>query len=141
MNKRQKTEIANYFQSRPVELVYLFGSKAEKRAGALSDHDIGIVFDSKLTVIERTKEKMQNISFFSSLLSTDDVDVVDLNSASSILRYSAIQPRYELFVRSESMRVGFEHKTLKEYFDDMYYRKRHALTSIATIAEKGLSYE
>jgi len=40
----QLNQLKEYFSHQPVDVVYLFGSQATKKATKLSDYDIGVLF-------------------------------------------------------------------------------------------------
>lgn len=117
LTNSEKAQVIEFVKSKPIEVVYIFGSHATGEVKPLSDYDFAVLFDEAISSHERFDFKLELISFFSRLLKTDKVDVVDLNTASSAVRYSAIKPRMDIFTRSESIRCDFEHKTFQMYFD------------------------
>lgn len=135
----QKGEIQDFVKIRPVELVYLLGSRAKGQAKPYSDYDFAILFDESLDKRARFEEKLVAISFLTKLLASDKVDVIDLSDASPALRYEAISPRATIYAKSENTRVDFEQRSLAEYFDRLYYLKRHAQASLQRVAREGLA--
>lgn len=125
MNTEEISKLKSYFAKKPICLVYLFGSKATGRGKPYSDIDIAVLFSEKLSGQERFDLKLKILSDISLILKTDAIDIVDLSTASSFLKYEAIKNRQEIFVKSESKRVDFETQVLSEYFDMQYYLKRH----------------
>lgn len=135
----QKAKIAEFAKSRPVELIYLFGSQARGEGNPLSDYDFAILFSNLSDPKKRFEFKLEAITFLAGLLHTDSVDVVDLNSAPPTFRYEAVVPRKVVYARSENARVNFEYKAMADYFDRLYYIKRHTKESLATIEQEGLA--
>jgi len=138
MKKSQQLKLKNYFRNQPVELVYLFGSQAEGKITPLSDYDFAVLFRKDLSSSERFEQKLKYIADLGKLLSTDKVDVLDLNSAPPSFRFAAFAPRQEIYVKDERKRVEFEFRAMEEHFDRLYYLRRHALTSLEKIAKEGL---
>lgn len=138
LKPRQKKQIVELADSRPIELIYLFGSQANGQLTPLSDFDFAILSEESLSSPQRSQLKLEMIALLTRLLSTDKVDILDLNSSPPTLRFAAISPRQNIFARSEAMRTDFEHKTMQDYLDRVYYINRHTAHSLATIAREGL---
>lgn len=132
-------KIREFVQRKPVDLVYLFGSRAGGQTGPLSDYDFAVLFDGGISSQQRSEEKLELMHFLTKFLETDRVDVLDLNSAPCTLRFAAIRPRLSLYVRSEADRIDFEKRTMSDYFDRLYYLERHTKTSLGTISREGLA--
>lgn len=122
-------ELVPIFEKYPqIKLVYFFGSRAKKEAGPLSDYDFAFyateknkmkLFDLKLSLQEK----------LSTLLKTDAVDVVSLNSAKSPeLKYNIIREG-KIIYEKEPYRLILEPKILNEYFDFRQELLRHGLTA------------
>lgn len=139
LTNEQKAKITEFAKSRPIELVYLFGSQARGEGKTLSDYDFAILFSNSLDSTKRFELKLEAMTFLAGLLNTDSVDVVDLNSAPPAFRYEAMAPRKVVYAKSEDTRVDFERQAMAEYFDRLYYIKRHTKDSLATIAQEGLT--
>jgi predicted nucleotidyltransferase len=97
-----------------VEAVWLFGSAQDgwQRDGA--DVDLGVLFSVKpsLDILADLRAALQEA------LQIDDIDLVPLNDASSILRFEAVRGHL-LFERSTDTRAGFVSLTAREYEDEM----------------------
>lgn len=112
------------FESFPeVKLVYIFGSRARKQEGAMSDYDFAIYIE------EKDREKIFQIKLdlmakISRVLQTDNIDILILDfNASPEIKYLAIKEGI-LIYEVESYRVIVEPQILNEYFDfDMMLRK------------------
>lgn len=133
----QEQKIKNYFSNKPVEMVYLFGSQAGGRTTPLSDYDFAVFFKEKLDGHQCFREKLKYAGDLGRILVTEKVDIVNLNQAPVLLCYAVVAARKEIVVRNERKRVDFEHRTLREYFDELYYLKRRTRAGLAKIAERG----
>lgn len=139
ITNNEKAQIIEFAKNKPIEVVYIFGSHATGEVKPLSDYDFAVLFDESISSSERFYLKLELINFFSRLFKTDKVDVVDLNAAPIHFRYSAIVPRMDVYTRSKIKRNDFELKTFQIFLDRVYYMKRHANASLATIAQEGLN--
>ncbi|MEK7534052.1 MAG: nucleotidyltransferase domain-containing protein [Patescibacteria group bacterium] len=138
LTSSEKAQIIEFVKSKPIEVVYIFGSQATGKVMPLSDYDFAVLFDESISAHERFELKLDFIAFLSKLLKTDKVDVVDLNSAPLPFRYSAIKPRMDIYTRSKTKRDEFELKTFREFLDRVYYIKRHTQESLRLFAKHGL---
>ena len=116
------------FESIPeVKLVYLFGSRARKQEGDLSDYDFAVYIE------ERDREKLFEIRInlmnkIAKTLQTDKVDLLILNSqASPDIKYFAIKEGI-LIYENEFYRVKIEPQILNEYFDFEIMLRKNNLT-------------
>lgn len=116
------------FESIPeVKLVYLFGSRARKQEGDLSDYDFAVYIE------ERDREKLFEIRInlmnkIAKTLQTDKVDLLILNSqASPDIKYFAIKEGI-LIYENEFYRVKIEPRILNEYFDFEIMLRKNNLT-------------
>ena len=138
ITNEQKQTIIEYVKKLPIEVIYLFGSHATNEVKPLSDYDFGILFDEKVSKSERFDLKLDIMGFLSHIFKTDNVDVVDLNSAPPAFRYEAMKPRCDIYSRLESKRVEFEFKAMQEHLDRLYFIKRHTRIGLAIIAREGI---
>lgn len=137
LTDRQKKQIIKFVKNKPIEVVYLFGSQAKNEVKPLSDYDFAVLFDKSASSGERFDLKLELINFLSGLFKTGSVDVVDLNSAPINFRYEAIAPRMDIYTKSEAVRIDFEHRTIQEFFDRLYYIKRQTALGLKKFAEQG----
>lgn len=128
MEKEILKELQKIFELYPkIKLVYLFGSRARKEEGPLSDYDFAIYLD------ERNQKKIFSLKLdlqdkISRLLKTDKADVVIINSSESPeLKYNIIKDG-ELIFEKEPFRVIVEPRILNEYFDFMTILRKYNLT-------------
>ncbi|MEQ2129873.1 nucleotidyltransferase domain-containing protein [Caldanaerobacter subterraneus KAk] len=102
-----------------IKLIYIFGSYAKGTNRKDSDLDIAVLLGGDYTPFE----KLELIGDLVEIFKRDDVDLVILNEANSVLRHQVIKYGKVIFEESEDVRVDFEVKTLREYMDMEYFRK------------------
>lgn len=131
-------EAVGIFKNQPVEFAYLFGSFAKGRTTSLSDIDIAVFLDEKLSENERFELRLKLISQMIAALRTDRVDLIVLNDSPLLLAFNTIRDGVVIYSKDEHKRIKFETKIMSRYFDQQYYYKRHAEATINRIAERGL---
>lgn len=111
----------------PIKLFYIFGSRARREAGVLSDFDFAIYLD------ENDKIKMRDIQFelsakIAKILKTDRVDIVVLNLTNNpSLKYNIVKDG-QLILEKEPYKIIIEPRILNEYFDFQMELKKFNLT-------------
>lgn len=121
-------KLVEIFEKYPeIKLAYFFGSRAEGKAGKLSDFDFAFYLDENNT--ERIFDiKFELIDKISRLLQTDAVDVIILNIVeNSELKYNIIKDG-KLIYEKEPFKVLIEPRILNEYFDFNMSLKKYGLT-------------
>ncbi len=83
--------------------IYLFGSHADGSANKDSDFDIALLADKKLH-----KNRLFEISQKLAKALKTDVDLIDLQSASTVLRMQIIQKMIRLYCSDETLCDSFE---------------------------------
>jgi hypothetical protein len=116
-----------------VELAYLFGSSASGRTGKLSDVDVGIYLSEDLNRLELMGE-------LTSLLKTDEIDLVIMNRASVSLNYEIIKCNRPIYVKNRGKKVEVEHEILSKYLDRRYHDKLYYEIFRRRVIEGGLTY-
>jgi len=109
-----------------IKLVYFFGSRAEGKAGPMSDYDFAVYFDEKIPKQRRFNILLELNGTLTSLLKTNQVDIVILNDdVGSLLKYQAI--RGKLIYNVEPYKIIAEPQVLNEYFDFQVFSRHHNL--------------
>ena len=130
---RQKTK--KYLASQDsIDVAYLFGSQSNEKANLLSDIDIAVLFSDKFSLEERFAKKLKMMGDLGILLKTNDIDIVDLNSADTMLQFSAIKSRDILINKNNLARVIFESTVMTNYQDYRYYLTMNTHDSLVSIA-------
>lgn len=102
------------FQQEGVLLAYLFGSLAHGDTG--QDVDLAIL-PAKRNLASLRQKLWQ-------LLGTQRLDLVNLKTASPVLRFEIIKNGLLIYKKDENVENDFELATLKQYKDTAYLRKK-----------------
>jgi predicted nucleotidyltransferase len=100
------------FRRHAVRLAYVFGSLAEGRPG--DDVDLAVLL-GKGSVLELWTD-------LSDALGTDRLDLVDLATASPVLRFGVVRDGRLLYRESEETENEFEMAAIREYKDTHHHR-------------------
>jgi predicted nucleotidyltransferase len=98
---------------------WVFGSAQSGQIREGSDLDIGVLFDSKPSF----DQLLELVGDLQRALQFENIDLVPLNEANSILRFEAISGR-SLFCRDAGLRAEFASLTAREYEDEMALLER-----------------
>ena len=120
-----------------VSVAYIFGSVAEDRQGPLSDIDIAVLLNKKLNKRERSRKKLFLIGEISSILKTDNFDLVVMNDAPMLLKYNIIKTGRILKPGRE--RVAMEARLISEYLDRKFYDDMYARLSLERMSKEGIA--
>jgi predicted nucleotidyltransferase len=105
-----------------VVLAVLFGSARDGTVRPGSDVDIGVLLSPALTPLEFFDFYVEVTARLSTI---PELDLVDLNQASSILAFEALRGR-RLFVRDPDLVAEFASLVARQYEDDMLHAARHS---------------
>lgn len=109
-----------------IAAVYLFGSRASRRAGSRSDVDLGVVLRAGLDGPQRWRKRLDLMAGASSRLGTDAIDVVVLEDAPTVLGHRVLgrgrllcepQPRRRAAVAEGVLRRYLDEGRLREMLD------------------------
>jgi predicted nucleotidyltransferase len=103
------------FKENQVVLAYLFGSEARGTSHKESDVDIGVLFYKKVKPENYLKLEGKLIGFFSKIYPKKEINVVNLNVSSPLLKQAAILEGKILYQKSDLIRILFQIQTLHEY--------------------------
>lgn len=110
-----KKKLIPFFKSQvDVRLAFLFGSVAEKRTHSQSDIDIAVYYVGKAT-LNRHVRLINDVGY---LLETDNIDVVNMNTASTFILHDILSFGNLLICKDDDLYKGLRLKTLRD-FDDL----------------------
>lgn len=115
LRKIKKYESFKKLGDNRIVLLYLFGSVARGTAHKESDVDIGVLFDNKTKKNQYLRMEGRIIEFFSELYPDKEINVVNFNISTPLLKQTAILEGKLLYKRSDVDRIFFEINTLREY--------------------------
>ncbi len=110
-----KEKIKKFLKKQGVVLAFLFGSVARGEAHQESDVDIAILFDKKEKSSQYLKKEGEMIVFFSSFFPKREINIVNLNISSPLLKQSVILEGKPIYIKNTITRILFQIRTLQEY--------------------------
>jgi predicted nucleotidyltransferase len=108
--------LATIFEEADVVLAYVFGSILNSETSA--DIDLAVLPGNK--GLEDLREKICEI------LTTQRLDLVNLKTASPLLRFEVLRTGSLIFKKDDSVENGFELSVMREYRDTAILRKVQA---------------
>lgn len=121
---RLKTKNAiDLFVRNDVVLAYVFGSQARGEAGPLSDVDVAILFAADASRQDRFERVLVMSNALGVMVQREDVDVIDLQEASPLLRHRVYYDGHLLYCPDDAVRVRFETTALRDYVDTAPLRR------------------
>jgi len=119
-----------------VRVAYIFGSVAEGRQGPLSDFDFAVFLEENLSKRDIRDKKMFLINGISSIMRSDNFDLVIMNEASLLMKNNII--KHGKVLKSDRSRMAFEARIMCDYLDRKYYEDMHANITLERISRKGI---
>lgn len=119
INKLFKDNLKSLLQEYDIKLIYIFGSYAKGNNNANSDLDIAVLLNNDYDPMD----KLSLIGDLTSIFKRNDIDLVILNSANSVLKHQVIKYGKLIFMENEDIKVNFEVRVLKEYMDMEPFRR------------------
>ncbi len=135
VEKRLPLLVEVFSKRKDILAMYLFGSRATNTADNLSDIDIALLLEGRGAPLERELDLIGEIT---SILGTDEVSLVILNSAPLVIRYGVIKESKVLYSTDENSRFIFEENVIKKYFDFKYYLDRYDNEFISILKHRRL---
>jgi len=126
-----KNKLTPLYDEEGLKLVLLFGSVASGRGGRESDIDLGFLYNKPIDILGLTNRVIR-------LLQTDKVDVIDLNWASPLLKYSATRQGKVLFEQIPGLFNIFRSLTFRIYVDTKKLRDAQEKAIHNFLEERGL---
>ncbi|WP_097028619.1 type VII toxin-antitoxin system MntA family adenylyltransferase antitoxin [Clostridium peptidivorans] len=114
-----KNNLEKLINSYEIKLIYIFGSYAKGTNGKDSDLDIAIFLEDNYNALD----KLALIGEFIDIFKRNDIDLVILNNANSVLKHQVIKYGKLVYMENEDIKVNFEVRVLKEYMDMEPFRR------------------
>lgn len=132
---QERIKLRDFFAQMPeVSFAYLFGSRAKGKTRPGSDWDVAVWLDAD-DPYDRLMIRLDIQNALSDLLG-QAVDVVDLRSATPLLRNEVIQARGLLWAQDPLSQSKWELQSVAEYLDWLPYHRRHASALLERLAGK-----
>lgn len=135
VDEAARTRLAAALDREGVVAASLFGSQAGGRVGPLSDVDIGVWVEPKLSRRARAEIGLALATAAAEAARTDEVDLVILNDAPPLLRHRAIRDGIRLLERDPRARVRLETEAMLAYLDTAPLRATLAAAQRRRLAE------
>ncbi|MBI4067337.1 nucleotidyltransferase domain-containing protein [Candidatus Gottesmanbacteria bacterium] len=132
----QKNKIRKFAKTRPIELIYLYGSQATNQSDLLSDYDFGILFNKSLASKNRFDLRLKLFTDIAKIInvSSDNIDVVDLAEVPLLLQFNIISGRL-LYERNQESKVAFETFVMSRYHDNHHLYDKYLVDTLTKIRE------
>ncbi len=114
---RLRSAAAEVLPGEPVQLLYLFGSRARCTARPGSDTDVAALLDDDVPGQDYLHVQLKLTEALSSTAQIPDLDLVVLNDAPLPLRGRVIQEGVAVYSTDESVRAEYESRTFREFGD------------------------
>ncbi|MEL7597459.1 MAG: nucleotidyltransferase domain-containing protein, partial [Clostridiaceae bacterium] len=102
INKLFKDNLKSLLQEYDIKLIYIFGSYAKGNNNANSDLDIAVLLNNDYDPMD----KLSLIGDLTSIFKRNDIDLVILNSANSVLKHQVIKYGKLIFMENEDIKVN-----------------------------------
>ncbi|MBI4895232.1 MAG: nucleotidyltransferase domain-containing protein [Candidatus Aenigmarchaeota archaeon] len=121
MNKNDLEKMQKIFaRDSSIKLAYLFGSYAKGTAGKMSDLDIAVLLDEKLTKRQLDKKERETKKILSTLFT--NFHLVIFNKETDIVfKYNIIKDGY--LIKNDTIRPRFEYELMNISLDEEYHRR------------------
>lgn len=106
-----------------VEALFFFGSLVRGALKPLSDLDFAVLLDKNLKGSELLERQIDIEGIVSQTLSTDEFDLVILNTAPLRFAYRILKDGRLVFVRDREQLIDFRERVVKLYLDFSHYRQ------------------
>lgn len=129
------------FARLPIDIVYLYGSLAEKKNDKLSDVDFGVLFSKSLSPKKRFHLRLQLFGDIGRCLqiAEENIDVVDFKEIPVLLQFNIISGKV-IYCRNEKRRMLFETYVMSRYHDEHYYYDKYLSDTLEKL-QKGVYFE
>lgn len=115
LHAQLRTAAASAFEGTGVAFAYLFGSRARGAGRPDSDVDVAVYLDGPDALsVESALDLTRRLADRSGI---GGIEILILNEAPLRIAADAIRTGVVVYSRSEPVRVFFESKTLREFFD------------------------
>jgi predicted nucleotidyltransferase len=100
-----------------ISAVILFGSLALNKGTPLSDVDLAVLYQKDLSIEELDRFHRQVLGIITDLLQSDDIDMINLNTAPLSMQYGAIKQAKILLLNNREKYIDYWEHTVKYFLD------------------------
>lgn len=127
-----REKLSPLFDDKTLQVALLFGSAASGKRHAKSDIDVAFLFDRPVDVVALANDVIR-------LLSTDNIDVVDLRRASPLLKFAVAEKGLLLYEREKGLFNEFYSLAFRRYVDTKKLRDARVSAIKQFLQARGLS--
>ena len=120
---------------------YLFGSFAKDNDDKLSDVDIALLFDRKLTKEQMHQLEVKIWSVLTEILRTDEIDLFVMNNIPLRMQFEIIYSGKVICNNDNNQRTDYEVRTCARYWDFKKYLDEYDRCSLQRLKEKYVKEE
>ena len=120
MPKIPFSQLTKSLQTNQIKLAYLFGSEARGNAYQESDVDIAVLFYKNVKKEDYLLKEGKLIEIFSALFPDKEINIVNLDIASPLLKQSVVLEGKPLYIKNKLDQIFFQIQTLREYEEYNY---------------------
>lgn len=120
-----------------VVALFVFGSVARGELQPLSDLDLGVLLDEKLSRKERFDKHLELAGKFTGLMQTDEIDIVILNDAPMRFVLKILSTGKLLFERDRQALIDLYDKNTKMFLDFKYFLDEYNQTFLEGVGYHG----
>lgn len=115
-------KLQRLFRELPIDLAYLYGSRAGPKIDKFSDYDIGVVFDEKLSKEKRLDLQLQLFGDTADVfnVTTDLTDIVDVMTVPVLLQFNIISGKL-IYCNNMIRKIAVESQIMANYHDHHYF--------------------
>lgn len=117
--------------------LFVFGSFATGELKPLSDLDLGVLLDKKLSSQERFDKHLDLIGKFTALMHTDEIDIIILNDAPIRFVNKVLNTGKLLFERDRKALVDLYEKNTNVFLDFKYFIDEYNKTFLEGVGYYG----
>lgn len=100
-----------------ISAVLLFGSLACEKETPLSDVDLAVLYSHSLDSLDLERVHFKVWDVVTDLLETEDIDLINLNTAPLTMQYGVIKQAKLLVLNNKAEYIDFWDQTVKYYLD------------------------
>jgi len=137
MDDSRIKSITDTLSKYPIVFAYLFGSQAKGQSTTISDVDLAVFIDRRISRSERFDIRLRLTNDLSAIAGTK-VDLIVMNDIPIQLAYEIIKYGKAILCKDRNAMIDAEIEILSKYLDRRYYDKRRAELFLRKIETEGM---
>jgi len=137
MDDSRIKSITDTLSKYPIVFAYLFGSQAKGQSTTISDVDLAVFIDRRISRSERFDIRLRLTNDLSAIAGTK-VDLIVMNDIPIQLAYEIIKYSKAILCKDRDAMIDAEIEILSKYLDRRYYDKRRAELFLRKIETEGM---